>query len=163
MLVFDSRQRIVLVEELEDRPEVGKRPGMKSIPMGERRPNEPFIRTAEREFFEETGQEARTERMLGFVEIQMTDDRKVGIWAYLGKLTGRSGSRSSKTVADTPPLSEGAFLRLGSFDLRPGNRQIYANHLYQQKLLELRVPASWINELAFSTAPPEAKIQLARE
>lgn len=163
MLVFDSRNRIVLVEELEDRPEVGKYSGMRSIPMGEKRPNELFGDTAEREFREETGREALVERMLGFVEIQMTNYRKVGIWAYLGKLTGRSGYRSSKTVADTPPLSGSAFLRLGSSDLRPGNLQTYANYLYQQKLLERGVPASWIHEVAFSVAPPEAKRRLARE
>ena len=163
MLVFDSRGRIVLVRELEGRPEVGKQPGMRSIPMGERRPGEFFGRTAEREFLEETGWQASVERMLGFFEIQMTGPYKVGIWAYLGRLTGVVGVRSSKTTMDTPPLTVSAFLRLRSFELRPQNREIYARYLDQQKLLGLGVPLSWIDEVAFSVAPPEAKEQMARE
>jgi len=162
VLALGDDDRIVMIRELTDRPSAGKYAGMASVPMGEIRLGETAEQAAVREFGEETGLGVALGYPIGFFEIQEPGRNRVGVWAFFGRLTGEKLIRDGG-VSEPFPLSERDFLGMNPFDLRPLNREIYAQWKLLSELLKSGRSTWWIRTYAVYHAPAKARQWLARE
>lgn len=154
-MVVVRERSVLLVEENEDREEVGKRKGMLSFPMGKLKKGEGPKAAAQREFKEETGTEALVDYPLGFYQIEMSGGRRAGVWVFKGRLADTYAAVHERCRW----LTGEEFLCLDPFSLRP-----LVSEIYQMLTLAMFVEETYglphVKYLMIDSMPESARCKL---